>query len=134
MKEWQLKRTDTNAVIQLHAQYSWSNEHEWTPIAQSSPVYTLTGAMVVQQGTKKAGRPITLDGSVARISRADVQMLRSWSSVAELKMRLTHPDGRVFEVIFSRPVLSDLKAIKPVRPADEQPDDVFVGHIHFVTV
>lgn len=134
MSNWILKRKDTNDVIELHRQYSWSDQHDWTPLAQSDPVYTLSGAMDIQQGTRKAGRPITLDSTYARITRGEVEMLQGWSAVPELEMELTHPSGAVHTVIFARPAISDAKAVRPVRPSDELPTDPFTANIHFTSV
>lgn len=131
---WQLKRKDNNAVLSLHKQYWWSDEYEWTSLAQSEPVYTLSGAMDIQQGTMLAGRPITLDCEHARIKRIDVQTLQNWSEVPELEMTLTHPDGRTFKVIFARPAIKDIKEVKHHRPGDELPDDLFTANIYLMTV
>lgn len=134
MQNWHLKRNDNKAVIELHAQYIWADEYDWTSLAQSAPVQTLTGAMDIQQGTMLAGRPITLDCSHARIKRNTVKLLQAWSEVAELEMTLTHPDGRVFTVIFARPAISDIIDIKNLRPKDQQDDDPFTANIHLLTV
>ena len=131
---WQLKRKDNNAVMTLHQQYWWRDEYEWTPLVQSAPVFTLNGAMDVQQGTKLAGRPITLDCKYARIKRIELETLQDWTMVPELIMTLTHPDGRVFNVIFARPALSDIDAIKNYRPGDKSDNDPFVSNIHFITI
>ena len=131
---WTLSRNDNSTSLALHAQYYWSDEYEWSPIKQSEPVYTLSGAMDIQQGTMLAGRPITLDCSKARIKRMDLEMLQDWSMVPELTMTLTHPDGRSFTVMFARPAMSDIDAIKNYRAGDEQGNDAFKANIHLLTV
>lgn len=134
MAIWQLKRKDSNAALELHRQYVWSDEYSWTPLAQSEPVYTLSGAQDIQQGTMLAGRPITLDSTHARITRGMVKTLQAWSGVAELEMVLTHPDGRSFDVVFSRPAVTDIKPIKPIRPSDESDTDEHTANVHLFTV
>ena len=131
---WQLKRNDDQAVINLHSQYWWRDEYAWSSLKQSAPVYSLNGAMHMDQGTMLAGRPITLDCSKARIKRMDVELLQDWSMVPELTMTLTHPDGRNFTVLFDRPAISDVDAIKNYRAGDEQGNDLFRANISLLTV
>lgn len=131
---WTLSRKETQSTLTLHAQYIWSDEYEWSPLKQSEPVYALSGAMHVDQGTMLAGRPITLDSTYARLHRADVQLLQGWASVPELTMTLTHPDGRTFNVMFAATALTDIVDIKGYRPADQSPDDPFTANINLLTV
>lgn len=131
---WQLTRNDNKQTLQLHPQYAWADEYDWTPLAQSDPVYLLNGAMDIQQGEKKAGRPITLNGEKARIMRGDVKTLQTWASVPELTFTLTHPNGDEYQVIFKRPFISNLKEIKPYRPSDQSDKDTMTADIYFITV
>lgn len=134
MTTWQLKRHDNNAVLMLHAQYIWADEYDWSPIKQSTPVYTLSGAMDIQQGTMLAGRPITLDSAYARLKRSDLALLQAWSAVPELTMTLMHPDGRTFTVMFTATALTDIVDIKNYRPADKSPNDQMAANINLMTV
>ena len=131
---WALSRNDKQGSLSLHAQYYWSDEYEWSPIKQSEPVYTLSGAMDIQQGTMLAGRPITLDSTHARLHRADVQLLQGWASVPEMIMTLTHPDGRTFNVMFAATALTDIVDIKNYKPSDKRPDDPMTANIHLMTI
>lgn len=131
---WQLKRNDNQGTMSLHAQYYWSDEYEWSPIKQSEPVFTLSGAVDIQQGTMLAARPITLDSEHARIKRSDLQLLQAWASVPEMIMTLTHPDGRTFDVMFAATALTDIVDIKNYRPSDKQPDDLMTANIHLMTI
>ena len=89
----------------------WSDEYDWTPIAQSAGDYSLTGALLLQESVKLSGRPITLayqrDGNehTAWIKRA--QTHNGWSSLEALraallvhsvKLTLTLHDNRQFTV------------------------------------
>lgn len=132
--KWQLKRNDNNAVLTLHAQYIWADEYDWSPIKQSAPVYTLSGAMDIQQGTMLAGRPITLDSAYARLKRSDLALLQAWSAVPELTMTLMHPDGRTFTVMFTATALTDIVDIKNYRPSDKSPSDPMAANINLMTV
>ena len=131
---WTLSRNDTRAALTLHAQYIWSDEYEWSPLKQSEPVFALSGAMHIDQGTMLAGRPITLDCEYARIQRSDVELLQAWSAVPELELTLTHPDGRTFDVIFAAQALSDIVDIKNYKPSDKRPDDPMTANIHLMTI
>lgn len=129
---WQLStKTDT---LHLHEQFVWADEFEWTALAQSEPAYTLTGAMVIQQGTKKAGRPITLNGDNTRTTRADLAKIQAWADIPELILTLRHPQGRVYEVIFDRPAIDNITPIKQYRPSDDGDDDKYTLNLHFLTI
>lgn len=128
---WQLSsKTDT---LNLHAQFIWVDEFDWQELAQSDPVYTLTGAMDIQQGTKKAGRPITLIGDDTRTTRADLAKLQAWADIPELQMTLTHPKGKKYKVIFARPNITNINFIKQYKPEDEEDDDKCTLNLHFLT-
>lgn len=129
---WQLS-TPTQ-TLHLHAQFVWADEFAWQALAQSDPVYTLTGAMDIQQGTKKAGRPITLNGDDTRTTRADLTILQEWADVPEFEMTLRHPKGKTYQVIFARPAISDINFIKQHRPADNEDDDKCTLNLHFLTI
>lgn len=129
---WQL--TNQTDILALHAQFIWADEFDWQELAQSDPVYTLTGAVDIQQGTKKAGRPITLDGTHTRTSRADLAKLQVWADMPELTLTLIHPKGKKYQVIFGRPAISDINFIKPHRPKDESDEDKCTLNLHFLTV
>lgn len=131
---WILQRLDNQQVLQLHQQFSWLNEYDWTALAQSTPIYTLTGAIDIQQGIKKAGRPIYLSGKHVWIKRADVKTLQAWADVAELSMMLVCPDGREFKVIFDRPALLNVQAVQDYRHIDHRDDDFFRLDLQFLTV
>ena len=129
MAMWQLKRNDTKQVIELPEDLYWIDEFDWSRIVQSAPAYMLSGAMSIQQGIKKAGRPITLTGDWVWLKRSDLLTLQSWTDVAELTMTLTHYDERTFEVIwrlhdkgitaspveYTTPELSDADYIATIR-------------------
>jgi hypothetical protein len=131
---WTLTRNDTRAALTLHAQYIWSDEYEWSSLKQSAPVYSLSGAMHVDQGTMLTGRPITLDCAHARIKRSDVELLQAWSAVPELELMLNHPDGRTFDVMFTAQALTDIVDIKNYKPSDKRPDDPMTANINLMTI
>lgn len=50
----------------------WPDELDWSPVAQATE-YTLTGALVLEEFARQAGRPITLVGEW--LSRAQLDAL-----------------------------------------------------------
>lgn len=130
---WQLKRNDDNNLIELPQDLQWSDEFDWADLAQSNPVYTLAGSVVIQQGMKQAGRPITLTGTWVWLKRDDYAVLQTWSAVPELEMTLTHYDGRVFNVCFRNH--DQALACEPVvYRTPEIPGDPYTGSIHLMTI
>ncbi len=79
----------------------WVDEFDWSPVEQSQS-YSVTGALIIQSGTKQAGRLITLSGdsSSGLISRHDLKLLQIKSNTNPT-MVLTLNDARTFNVIFN---------------------------------
>jgi len=78
----------------------WIDEFDWTPVQQTQ-TRSITGALIIETGTKQAGRPITLSGGndYGVITRATLTSL-SAKLTANSPAVLTLNDGRVFNVIF----------------------------------
>nr|DAT42759.1 MAG TPA: hypothetical protein [Caudoviricetes sp.] len=129
-----LTRNDNSASLALPQDMRWTDEFDWSTTAQTAPVYTLSGAVVIQQGQKQAGRPITLAGEWAWLDLGIIRTLRDWSDVPELVMTLTHYDGRRFNVMWR---LHD-KALRNVSPiayrTPERADDRYTAEICLMTV
>ncbi|MCS4534238.1 hypothetical protein [Neisseria montereyensis] len=131
---WQLKRKDTGNIVQLPQDMRWLDEFDWSRVAQAAPQRTLSGGLVIQQGVKLNGRPVTLGGDWVWINRSDLLALRDWSDTPELEMELTHYDGRKFDVTFR---LHDaaLARIEPVQYATpEIGSDKYTVTINLMTI
>lgn len=78
----------------------WIDEFDWTPVEQSK-TYSITGALIIESGTKQAGRPITLSGGkdYGVIGRADLKLLTA-KLTNNSPLVLTLNDARTFNVIF----------------------------------
>jgi hypothetical protein len=78
----------------------WEDEHQWSPIIQVVD-YSITGAMLVQEAEKLAGRPVTLAGGEtwAWLSRYEVVALLALGDGAAAALTLTFPDGRQMQVL-----------------------------------
>lgn len=98
----------------------FSDEYDWTPVAVATD-YSLTGALIVEQATKQAGRPITLIGGkeFAWLTRAQVDALKALLD-AGAEMTLTLHDSRTFQVIPTADPLrvAALPVVKDSGPAD----------------
>ncbi len=82
--------TDGTLTLTLPGDLAWTDEYAWTPVVQEAG-YSLTGALVVETASKQAGRPITLQSGDDRawVSRADVDQLHAWASMAGKALTLT---------------------------------------------
>ena len=82
--------TGTPVTLTLPDALSWADEYTWTPVEQSK-TYTTTGALLIEEAVKQAGRPITLEGSEDRAwcTRALVDTLHTWATTAGIVLTLT---------------------------------------------
>ena len=132
---WTLTRKDNNERLELPARLRWTDEHDWQAIAQATPQYSLGGAVIVQQGTKLAGRPVTLGNEDQHnwLRKATITTLLAWADVPELEMTLTAPDGRNLNVTF-RTHDGALQA-SPVRWMHDEEDDAWYhAEIRLMTI
>ena len=130
----QLKRKDTGETIALPDDMQWQDELEWSAVAQAAPQRTLSGALVIQQGVRQNGRPVTLAGDWAWHKKADLLRLREWGDVPELVMTLAHPDGRSFDVIFRLHEKQFAKAEAVAFCAPETDETPYLATINLMTV
>lgn len=77
-------------VLDLPSSLSWSDELSWSAVEQTQ-TYTTTGALLIEEATKQAGRPYTLEGSDDRAwcTRSLVLTLRSWADAPGAVLVLT---------------------------------------------
>ena len=117
---WTLTRKDNNEQLELPARLRWTDEHDWQAIAQATPQYSLGGAVIVQQGTKLAGRPVTLGNEDQHnwLRKATITTLLAWADAPELEITLTTPDGRSYNTCFARPALSNTTPVFYAAPED----------------
>ena len=89
-------------TIDLGDDINWSDEYSWSAVSKQS-TYTLTGALVVEQAAKLAGRPITLesiDGNSGLLPRATLDTLKAWADLAAQQFTLTFR-GTQYQVLFT---------------------------------
>lgn len=118
--------------ITLVGDLIWSDEFQYTSVARNSE-YSLTGALIVQESTKQAGRPITLEckpesqselagaDSLIWVYRQDVLALYTKAQTIGLTMTLTLADGRTFSVMFREDGFEARPVIHIAPHADQDP-------------
>lgn len=120
----------TLGAITLPDTLVWEDEFVWSPVAQSTE-YSLTGALIVQEATKLAGRPITLVGKsdsnahTGGISRTDLLALQAALIVAGASWTLTLHDARTFTVAAQQDPLEAeplpvYRSFSPANPASDR--------------
>jgi len=93
--------SDGVTSVQLPSTLYWEDEFSWSPIVQALE-YSFTGALIVQEGARLAGRPITLssDPNRAWVQYALIAQIYTLASALDKQMTLTLADSRVFDVMF----------------------------------
>ena len=82
--------TYSGTTIILHPDLLWADEHNWSQVEQTA-ARTITGAIVVEYGTRVAGRPITLQPpaeDAAWMTLATLEALKAWEAVPGREMFL----------------------------------------------
>lgn len=76
-------------TVELSDRLDWTDEFAWTPVAQTLD-YSVTGALLINWGTRQAGRPITLEGTqtAAWASRTTCAVLAGWANQAGIVLQL----------------------------------------------
>lgn len=100
-----LKRNATNETVPLENGFLWSDEFDWKPIEQNQE-RAIDGTLIIQEGKKKSGRPITLSGSDGQgwVKRSELSIIKDWSALQDEQFTLIfeYPhDTRQFNVIFN---------------------------------
>lgn len=90
--------THLGTTAHLSDRLDWVDEFTWSPVEQQA-AFSTTGALLLDVGTKQAGRPITLDGSntAAWITRALCDTLQAWRALpgAQFTLHLRGVDRAV---------------------------------------
>ncbi|WBA83740.1 hypothetical protein [Endozoicomonas sp. GU-1] len=122
-------------TIALPDDLLWIDEFRWNPVEQSTE-RSLTGALLVQEGQLKQGRPITLSGKgeAGWVTRQTVKSLLALSKSAGLSFDLTLPDNRTFTVIFDRSSGAPVEAEQVMTAAYPTDDDFYFLTLRLLTV
>lgn len=116
-------------TLELPEDLLWVNEFRWSPVAQATE-RSLTGALLIDVGSRVGGRPITLAGkeNFAWILRSGLETLQAWAALPGQQFTLTH-NGVARTVIFDHGTAEESGAIKQVEPvidySDPEPEDYY---------
>lgn len=101
-----LIRLTTSETVPLEDGFLWPDEFSWKAIEQTQN-FTIDGSLVIQEGKKKSGRPITLqpaDTGMGWIKLRELRTVLEWSKLQEenFKLQFEQPhDSRQFTVKFN---------------------------------
>ncbi len=132
-----LIRKLTNEAVTLSDGFLWSDEFEWKAIEQSQE-YAVNGSLIIQEGKKLSGRPITLtaDQNMAWLKRHVVSKLKTWSALQSEQFTLVleyFHDNRQFNVIFNHSEIPiEAKPVKDIPTISD--DDYYNVTLRFTEV
>lgn len=115
-------------------QLEWTDEWEWNAIEQEQD-RSLTGALIVQEGVKLYGRPITLSSNGgAWFTLAKVRELEAMAAVSLSVMLLTLPTGAQHYVTWNRAAGAAVQARPVHRTVAPGPDWLHELTLRLITV
>lgn len=120
-------------VLTLPPDLIWTDEFAWRRVEQAKQ-YSTTGALLIDEWVRQAGRPITLTGTVdyAWCQRPALQTLNAWSHQAGLQMTLSI-NGVAYTVTWNHE--DGAIASEPVVPySDPQPEDFYSLVLRFLEI
>ncbi len=128
--------TDGATTIELSQNMDWADEFDWTPVEQSTQ-YALSGALLIDEDTKLAGRPITLvpAPNMGSIPKAALDQLHTWAAVSAQQLTLTLHDGRAFNVRFAHTEKAvDTTPVRGFRVPTNTEHDLWKTTLRFIEV
>ncbi|SDH49590.1 hypothetical protein [Pseudomonas panipatensis] len=120
--------------VELDDQFEWVDEFTWDAVAQEQE-RSVAGVLLVQEGIKLHGRPITLQSNGGVWTPLSV--VRQLEVLRDQRLRvmpLTLPDGRSFSVIFNRADGAPLEATQLFRTVNPGPDEPYEVTLRLITV
>ena len=127
--------SDGTTTLQLHPDLMWSDEFNWQPVEQAAE-FSVTGALIVQEAAKQAGRPITLepeDDNSAWMLRDTIEQLRNWAAEAGKTLELTLR-GVPRSVIFRRTDGPGVEARPVAHYSEMEAADFYLATFRFMEI
>lgn len=115
--------THTLGAIAIPSGLIWVDEYNWVAPVRAHE-YSITGALIVDEGTRQAGRPITLQGSNDHgwVERNTLDELWQLANTATNTHVLTLADGRTYTVRFApEDPVSATPIVRAEIPTDRLP-------------
>lgn len=112
-------------VLTLPGDLNWVDEFAWSPVARAAE-YSLTGALIIEEAVKQAGRPLTLTAANEELgyvwlNRATVRALYSLAATPNWSGTLILHDGRSFTVAFREVGVTAQPVLHAAPQGDEAP-------------
>jgi hypothetical protein len=115
-------------------QLDWTDEWDWDPVEQNQD-RSLSGALIVQEGVKLYGRPITLSSNGgAWFTLAKVRQLEAMAAVRLQVMLLTLPTGATHYVTWNRAAGPAVQASPLFRQVSPSADWLYELTLRLITV
>jgi len=115
-------------------QLQWVDEWDWDPVEQEQE-RSLSGALIIQEGVKRYGRPITLSSNGgAWFALAKVRELEALAATAGRVMVLTLPTGATHYVTWNRAAGPAVQAAPLFRQVAPSPDWLHELTLRLITV
>ena len=120
-------------TVTLSDDFDFPDEFNWEPIKQTKS-YSITGALLVEVGTRQTGRSITLQGGdrYAWVTRAQLETLRSMAENPAVNMNLLFR-GVTYNVRFDYEA-GAIEARPVVDFNNPEPTDFWAVTLRFYTV
>jgi hypothetical protein len=125
--------SSTPLALELPDDLEWTDEHSYSPVVQAVE-HTTTGALIIDNYAKQAGRPITLQGAQDRawVALSVVQTLRAWAQVPGLVLSLSLR-GAAHSVVYDH-ARTALEAQPIMFFSDPAADDFYQIALRFIEV
>ncbi|WP_296276564.1 hypothetical protein [Pseudomonas sp. UBA7530] len=115
-------------------QMEWVDQFDWDPVAQEQE-RSLTGALIIQEGVKLYGRPITLaSNGGAWFTLATVRALEALRDQPGIVMPLTLQDGSQHYVTWNRAAGAPVQAVQVFRKPNPEPEWEYELTLRLITV
>jgi hypothetical protein len=121
-------------AITLPEDLIWIDEYSWTSVVQNQR-RALSGALIIQENTQIAGRPITLtgDSDSAWITKTTLDAIKAKNDTADLDMTLDY-HNTTYTVRFDRSSGSPLEVSQIFPLSNPQADHIYSITLKLITV
>lgn len=133
-----LENLNTGLKVELPPELFWTDEFQWNKV-KGTQRRTITGALEMQVGVAKGGRPITLTApnDMCWIKRSLLELLYDWANMPnvafELVLAYDNVQPKTLRVAFD--VSEEPVMASPVNEYESpRPDDEFIVTLKFLQI